>query len=157
MVNSLSDKKLLFVRICGTGMSSAALMAQKSGAVVSGVDNAFHPPVSDILERAEIKCFPMENFSDIMEANPPDMLIVGNALSGRSKEADIIRKTSINVYSMPSFLETFLIGDKKSVVVAGTHGKSTTSTMISEYLFNSGSSPSYFIGALTGFSGTNAE
>ncbi len=157
MVNSLSDKKLLFVRICGTGMSSAALMAQKSGAVVSGVDNAFHPPVSDILERAEIKCFPMENFSGIMETNPPDMLIVGNALSGRSKEADIVRKTSIPVYSMPSFLETFLIGDKKSLVVAGTHGKSTTSTMISEYLFNSGSSPSYFIGALTGFSGTNAE
>lgn len=156
MGNSLSDKKLLFVRICGTGMSSVALMAQKSGAVVSGVDTAFHPPVSDILEKVGIKCFSMEKFSSIMTANPPDMLIVGNALSGRSEEADIVRNTSIPVYSMSSFLETFLIGGKKSVVVTGTHGKSTTSTMISEYLFNSGISPSYFIGALTGFSGTNA-
>jgi len=153
----LDGKKVLFVKICGTGMSSVALNAKNIGAFVYGVDSAFYPPVSDILKENDIPYFEMTQFTEILEKNRPDIIVVGNALSGKSAEADIIRNSDIPYYSMPSFMETFLLPGHTSVVVSGTHGKTTTSSILSEFLTGCNQKTSYFIGGVPLFSGKNAH
>ncbi len=137
-------------------MSSLALICQNMGAEVSGVDMAYYPPVSVKLKEEGIPCHPMEKFNCLIEKWKPDILITGNALNGKSEEAAAIVSGNIPYYSMPSFIEEFLLENKKSIVIAGTHGKTTTTTMFSELLTSIGENPSYMIGGIPEFSGTNA-
>ncbi len=152
----LNNKIVLFVRICGTGVSSAALFAQRLGARVIGTDFAYYPPVSDALREAGIAEHPLTETIPLIEREKPDLVVVGNALSGKSPEAAYILSCGIPYYSMPSFLEEFLIPGHTSVVVAGTHGKTTTTTLIAEMLAALGRRPSYMIGGIPLFSMTNA-
>ncbi len=136
-------------------MSSVAVTAQDLGNRVFGIDDGFYPPVSDILRKHKIPCHPMDRLKELL--GEADMVVVGNALNGKSEEASIILESGVEFYSMPSFMEQFLIPGHKTVVCAGTHGKTTTSTMISEYLHGMGANPSFFIGGLPLFFGTNAS
>ena len=153
---SLAGKRILFARICGTGVSSLALTCKKMGAEVIGVDLAYYPPVSTKLKEENIPCFGMDRFFEIIENDRPDLIVVGNALGGKSKEAEFITKGTIPFYSMPSFMEEFLFENKHPVVIAGTHGKTTTTTIFSELLDGIGKNPSYMIGGIPEFSGTNS-
>ncbi len=153
----IAEKKILFVRICGTGMSSLALICKDLKAQVKGVDLAYYPPVSTKLEEEGIPCYQMDQLNSLVNDWKPDIIIVGNALNGKSDEARFILESGLKYYSMPSFIEEFLIDIKKSVVIAGTHGKTTTTTMFSELLFSIGKNPSYIIGGIPDFSGTNAS
>ncbi len=150
-------KKILFARICGTGMSSLALTLKKLGADVSGFDLAFYPPVSTLLEEAEITLFTPTEFENIMDTNPPDVVIVGNALNGKSREAEIVKTSKVPFYSMPEFMEKFLLPNHRNVVIAGTHGKTTTTTIFTEFLTKAKMNPSYFIGGVPLFSGKSSD
>ncbi len=152
----LKGKTVLFVRICGTGVSSAALFAQRMEARVIGTDSAYYPPISDSLKGAGIAENPLTDTIAMIEREKPDIIVVGNALWGKSSEAAYILSCGIPYYSMPSFLEEFLIPGHRSVVVAGTHGKTTTTTLIAEFLAAVGKKPSYMIGGIPLFSMTNA-
>ncbi len=152
----LNGKTVIFVRICGTGVSSTALFAQRLGARVIGTDLAYYPPVSDTLKQAGIAEHPLTETIPLIEQEKPDLIVVGNALSGKSAEAAYILSCGIPYYSMPSFMETFLIPGHTSVVVAGTHGKTTTTTLVAETLAALGRRPSYMIGGIPLFSMTNA-
>ena len=153
----ISGKKILFARICGTGVSSLALICKSQGAEVIGVDLAYYPPVSTKLEEENVRCYSMDRFYDLIESEKPDMIVVGNALYGKSEEAQFIVNSGIPYYSMPSFIEEFLLSEKRSVVLSGTHGKTTSTTMFSEVLTDLGKEPSYVIGGIPDFSGTNAH
>lgn len=153
----ISGKKILFARICGTGVSSLALICKSQGAEVIGVDLAYYPPVSTKLEEENVRCYKMDRFYELVENEKPDIIVVGNALNGKSKEAEFIMNSDIPYYSMPSFIEEFLMPEKRSVVLSGTHGKTTTTTMFSEVLTDLGHEPSYVIGGIPDFSGTNAH
>lgn len=152
----LKGKKILFARICGTGVSSLALICKNLGAHVTGVDLDYYPPVSTKLKEENIPCFTMEKFFELIENDRPDMIVVGNALNGKSKEAEFITNGDIPYYSMPSFMEEFLLDGKRPVVISGTHGKTTTTTIFSEILTGLGKDPSYMIGGIPEFSGTNS-
>jgi len=152
----LEGKTVFFVRICGTGVSSAALFAQRLGARVIGTDLIYYPPVSDTLRAAGIEEHPLSDTIPLIEREKPHLIVVGNALSGKSAEADYILSCGTPYYSMPSFMETFLIPGHRSVVVAGTHGKTTTTTIIAETLAALGKKPSYMIGGIPLFSMSNA-
>ncbi len=152
-MDNIEGKKLLFVRICGTGMSSLALMSRDLGADIRGVDLAFYPPISDILEREHIPTDSLDALQQIVSTWKPDALIIGNALFGKSKEAAFVLSCGIPYYSMPSFIEHFLLPGKQSLVVAGTHGKTTTTTIIAELLESLDDAPSYMIGGVPNFSG----
>ncbi len=152
----LNGKTVLFVRICGTGVSSTALFAQRLGARVIGTDLAYYSPVSEALKKAGIVEHPLTETIPLIEREKPDLIVVGNALSGKSSEASYILSCGIPYYSMPSFMETFLIPGHTSVVVAGTHGKTTTTTIIAETLTALGRKPSYMIGGIPLFSMENA-
>ena len=152
----ITGKKVLFARICGTGVSSIALICKSQGAEIIGVDLAHYPPVSTKLEEENIPCYGMDRFYDLVKNENPDFIVVGNALSGKSDIAEFIVTSGIPYYSMPSFIEKFLLPEKKSVVISGTHGKTTTTTMFSEVLTVIGMEPSYIVGGIPNFSGTNA-
>ena len=79
----------------------------------------------------------------------PDLVIVGNAISRGNPEADAAQDASVPMMSFPQALAHFLIGGRHSVVVAGTHGKSTTTAMIAWLLDHAGLDPGYFVGAVT--------
>jgi len=151
-----SGKKIFFARICGTGMSSLAITVKRLGAYVYGFDEAFYPPVSTALESEDIPLLKPEMIDDVIENDRPDIIVIGNALRGKSAEAMKLIDSGIDYYSMPSFMEEFLIPGHRSIVAAGTHGKTTTSTIISEFLSKHGMKPSYLIGGIPLFSMTNA-
>jgi len=151
-----SGKKILFARICGTGMSSLAITVKRQGADVYGFDELFLPPISTVLKKEKIKTFESRDLENELKNNKPDIIVVGNALHGTSKNAQIILNSGVPYYSMPQFMEEFLIPDHETVVVAGTHGKTTTTTLISEFLHKLEMTPSYFIGGIPLFSMTNA-
>ncbi|MBR6244246.1 hypothetical protein IKR20_01585 [bacterium] len=153
---NLKGKKILFARICGTGVSSLAITCKNAGAEVVGVDLEYYPPVSTKLEEEGIPCYKMEQFQELLDNAKPDLIVVGNALNGKSDEAKIITEGSIPYYSMPSFMEEFLLDDKSPVVISGTHGKTTTTTVFSEVLAGIGKNPSYMIGGIPEFSGSNS-
>ncbi|MGI6394395.1 MAG: Mur ligase family protein [bacterium] len=153
---NLKGKKILFARICGTGVSSLALTCKKAGATVIGVDIECYPPISTKLSEEKIPCHKMEKFFELVENEKPDLIVVGNALNGKSKEAQFIVNGDIPYYSMPSFMEEFLLNEKKPVVISGTHGKTTTAAIFSEVLSELGEEPSYMIGGIAEFSGTNS-
>lgn len=153
---NLKGKKILFARICGTGVSSLAITCKNAGADVIGVDLEYYPPVSTKLEEEHIPCYKMERFQELLDSEKPDLIVVGNALNGKSEEAKIITEGRIPYYSMPSFMEEFLLGGKSPVVISGTHGKTTTTTVFSELLTKLGRKPSYMIGGIPEFSGSNS-
>lgn len=143
--NSKGDKKKVFLSgIAGTGMSSLAGLFMEHGYDVSGSDINFYPPVDKILKDLNIKMYNSFNKDNI----PPDtdLCIIGNIISRGNPEAEYILNNKLEYLSMAEALYRYFIKGKRSVVVAGTHGKTTISSFIS-YLFDkAGVRPGYFIG-----------
>ncbi|MBL7685441.1 MAG: UDP-N-acetylmuramate:L-alanyl-gamma-D-glutamyl-meso-diaminopimelate ligase, partial [Deltaproteobacteria bacterium] len=134
------------IAICGTAMGTLAGMLKAKGFQVSGSDDNVYPPMSTQLEKWGItiqKGFKAENL------NPkPDLVIVGNAVSKSNPEVEALLASNIPYLSLPQALGEFFLKDKKSLVVAGTHGKTTTTSLLSWVLFDSGLAPSFLVGGI---------
>lgn len=136
--------KVFLVGIGGVGMSSIAGLFYQNGYKVYGSDTNFYPPVDKILKKMNAKIF---NSYD--EKNIPDDIdfcVIGNIVSRGNPEAEYILNNDIKYYSMSEALYKFFINGKKSVVVAGTHGKTTISSFISHLFDHAGLKPGFFIG-----------
>ncbi len=133
--------------ICGMGMASLALLLHSSGFNVRGSDENIYPPMSTQLTSAGIKIiegYKPENLTPI-----PDLVIVGNVIRKTNPEAEALLKSKIPYCSMAEALKKFFLSRKKPVVIAGTHGKSTTSTLATWVLKTAGLDPGAFIGAVS--------
>jgi UDP-N-acetylmuramate: L-alanyl-gamma-D-glutamyl-meso-diaminopimelate ligase len=130
----------------GTGMGSLAIMLQTRGYRVTGSDQHLYPPMSTQLETAGIQVY--EGFDPANLEPPPDLVIVGNAVSRENVEAVATREAGMPVMSFPQALAHFFIEDRHAVVVTGTHGKSTTTALIAWLLIHAGYDPSVFVGAV---------
>jgi UDP-N-acetylmuramate: L-alanyl-gamma-D-glutamyl-meso-diaminopimelate ligase len=114
--------------ICGTAMASIAGLLQLEGHRVTGSDNAAYPPMSDLLRSLGIPI--LEPYAEANLAPAPDLVVVGNALSRGNPEVERVLDERIPFTSMAALVhEEFLIG-RESLVVAGTHGKTTTTSML---------------------------
>ncbi len=134
------------VACCGTGMGSLAGMLNASGYHVTGSDQHIYPPMSTQLEEWGI---PLYQGFDAAHLQPrPDLVIVGNAMSRDNAEAAATREAGIPAMSLPEALAHFFIQERHSVVVTGTHGKSTTTALIAWLLAHAGCDPSFFVGAV---------
>jgi UDP-N-acetylmuramate: L-alanyl-gamma-D-glutamyl-meso-diaminopimelate ligase len=114
--------------ICGTAMASLAGLLQLQGHRITGSDKAAYPPMSDLLHSLGIPI--LEPYAESNLAPAPDLVVIGNALSRGNLEVECVLDQRIPFDSMAALLrEEFLLG-RASLVVAGTHGKTTTTSML---------------------------
>jgi UDP-N-acetylmuramate: L-alanyl-gamma-D-glutamyl-meso-diaminopimelate ligase len=132
--------------ICGVGMSSLAGMLKVKGYTITGSDQNTYPPISTFLEMLSI---PVTKGYAPSHLHPsPDLVIVGNVITRDNPEARELLKLDIPYLSMPQALQKFAMEGKKSIVIAGTHGKTTVSALTAWILEVAGMNPSFMIGGI---------
>jgi UDP-N-acetylmuramate: L-alanyl-gamma-D-glutamyl-meso-diaminopimelate ligase len=139
-------KHIHLIGICGTAMASLAGMLQQRGWQVTGSDTAAYPPMSDFLASLGITIaqpFAAENLRP-----RPDLVVVGNALSRGNVELEEVLDQRIPFCSLPQILHDEFLRGKEVLVVAGTHGKTTTTSMLSWIFHCAGLQPSFLIGGI---------
>ena len=143
-MESKDIKKIYLIAVCGTGMAALAGLLKGSGYQVSGSDTNIYPPMSTLLENAGIPVlsgYRKENIKDDI-----DLVIIGNAVSKSNEEVQAVLRAGIDYTSFPSAIARFFLSGRKSLVVTGTHGKTTTSSLLSWVLQASGRKPGFMVG-----------
>ena len=127
-------------------MGALACMLKDMGYDVTGSDQKVYPPMSDFLARKGISL--MEGFSAGNLSHRPDLVIVGNAVRKDNPEAVRMMEAGLFYCSMPQALNRFAAKGKKTLLVTGTHGKTTTSSILAWILYKAGLDPSFMIGGI---------
>ena len=127
-------------------MASLSAMLKDSGYEVAGSDDGVYPPMSDFLAAKRICVHKGYKISNLQPE--PDLIVVGNALSRGNPEIEYILNFRLRYTSFPECLKDFFLRDKTSIVVTGTHGKTTTTSMISWVLHAAGLCPNFLIGGI---------
>ncbi len=141
-----SIKSVYLIAICGTGMTALAGLLKEQGYQVSGSDENVYPPMSTFLEENGIPVHIGYDPSHL-DANP-DLVVVGNAMSRGNPEVEAMLERKLLYVSLPFALRELFIRGKYSCVVAGTHGKTTTSSLLSWVLESADRDPGFFIGGI---------
>lgn len=150
-----SLRRIHLIGICGTGMAALASLLHRQGYTVTGSDQNVYPPMSDFLAGLGIPV--MSGYAAENLALCPDLVIVGNVVRITNPEAIELARLALPYLSMPQALAHFFLADKTSLVVAGTHGKTTTSSLLATTLHRLGSTPGFMIGGLVEAFGSNAR
>ncbi|MFP4226989.1 MAG: UDP-N-acetylmuramate--L-alanine ligase, partial [Desulfobacterales bacterium] len=132
------------IAACGTGMGALAAMLKEMGLAVTGSDQNVYPPMSTYLESRGVRL--SDGFDAANLAYRPDLVVVGNAVKKDNPEARKAIEMGLAYCSMPQAVNYFLVGSRQAILVAGTHGKTTTAAMIAWLLHYAGLSPSFMIG-----------
>ncbi|MGH7829302.1 MAG: UDP-N-acetylmuramate:L-alanyl-gamma-D-glutamyl-meso-diaminopimelate ligase [Candidatus Binatia bacterium] len=146
MTDLLRGGHIHLVAVCGVGMAALAGLLQSQGYRVTGSDQNVYPPMSDYLHGLGIEL--VSGYSEENLKEGADLVIVGNAVSRNNPEVEATLRLGIAHISLPQALGRFLIGSKRSLVVAGTHGKTTTTSLIAWVLTKAGRDPSFFVGGI---------
>ncbi len=141
-------KKIHLTAACGTGMGTLACILKELGYEVTGSDQNVYPPMSDFLTENGIQLFSGYTPENISADTPPDLVIIGNAVTRENPEARAVMQRGIPYMSMPQAVNHFIAADKKIILVTGTHGKTTTSAIMAHILETAGMSPSFMIGGI---------
>ena len=128
-------------------MASLAGMLREKGEAVCGSDSDVYPPMSDFLDKLGITVFKGYDAANIQKAKP-DLVVIGNALSRGNVEVEYVLDAGIRYASMADTVKEFFIRGKNSIVVAGTHGKTTTTAMLAWVLDVAGRKPSFLVGGI---------
>jgi UDP-N-acetylmuramate: L-alanyl-gamma-D-glutamyl-meso-diaminopimelate ligase len=139
-------KHIHLIGICGTAMASLAGMLKQRGFRVTGSDAAAYPPMSDFLASLDIPV--SQPFAESNLQPSPDLVVVGNAISRGNPELEHILDQRIAFCSLPQILHDEFLRGKEVLVVAGTHGKTTTTSMLSWIFHSAGEQPSFLIGGI---------
>jgi UDP-N-acetylmuramate: L-alanyl-gamma-D-glutamyl-meso-diaminopimelate ligase len=135
-----------FVGICGTAMASVAAAMKARGFTVTGSDQNIYPPMSTFLEERRIAV--AAGYSETNLAARPDLVVIGNAISRGNPEAELALELKMRYCSLPELLKEFFIRGKRALVVAGTHGKTTTTSLLAWVFEHAGLNPSFLIGGI---------
>ena len=146
---------LHFLGICGTFMGSLALIARQLGHRVTGSDSNVYPPMSTQLEQQGIELCPGYDAAHLQPA--PDLVVVGNAMSRGNAAVEYMLDQGLCYTSGPQWLCDHLLSRRWVLAVSGTHGKTTTSSMLAWILQDNGLQPGYLIGGVPGNFPTSAE
>src|SRR5580765_1820643 len=144
-----------FVGICGTAMASAAAAMQEKGVKVTGSDQNVYPPMSTFLAERRIEV--ISGYAEQNLAHKPDLIVIGNAISRGNPEAEYALDHKLRYCSLPELLKEFFIHGKRSLVVSGTHGKTTTTSLLAWVFEHNGLNPSYLIGGIPNNFGQGAR
>jgi UDP-N-acetylmuramate: L-alanyl-gamma-D-glutamyl-meso-diaminopimelate ligase len=140
--------KIYFMGICGTAMGNAALLARAAGHEVLGADTGVYPPMSTVLATAGITLH--EGYDPARLAQQaPDLVVIGNAMSRGNPEVEWLLDTrAIAFTSLPALLAEFVLKGRRNIVIAGTHGKTTTTALTAFLLRENGRDPGFLIGGV---------
>jgi UDP-N-acetylmuramate: L-alanyl-gamma-D-glutamyl-meso-diaminopimelate ligase len=134
------------IAVCGVGMASLAGLLNSFGYRVTGSDQNVYPPMSTYLEKLGIPI--LSGYHEQHLQPRPDLVVIGNAVTRSNPEASAVLDQGIPYISFPQALGRFLIGSRTSLVVTGTHGKTTTSALAAWVLTRAGLGPGFFIGGV---------
>ncbi|MDJ0884686.1 MAG: UDP-N-acetylmuramate:L-alanyl-gamma-D-glutamyl-meso-diaminopimelate ligase [Desulfobacterales bacterium] len=134
------------IAVCGTAMGALAAMLQEMGLSVTGSDRNVYPPMSTFLAARRIRV--MDGFSADHLRHRPDLVVVGNAVTRDNPEAEAMRAMGLAYCSLPEALNHFAAAGKETLLVGGTHGKTTTSSLLAWLLYSADQDPSFMIGGI---------
>ncbi len=138
--------RIHLVAICGTGMGSLAGLLKDAGHEVSGSDVGFYPPMAEKLKEWRIPT--MEGYHESHLGADVEMVIVGNACRKDNPEARAAFERGLRVLSFPQAVREFFLSHQKAIVVTGTHGKTTTTSLLSYLLVEADQDPSFLVGGI---------
>ncbi len=139
-------RRVHLIAVAGTGMGSLAGILAAAGFEVTGSDQAVYPPMNVLLERWGIRV--MQGYRAENLAHRPDLVIVGNAMSRGNPEIEALIESGLPYVSMPETLRRYFLRDRHPVVIAGTHGKTTTTALAASVLLSAGRDPSLLVGGV---------
>jgi UDP-N-acetylmuramate: L-alanyl-gamma-D-glutamyl-meso-diaminopimelate ligase len=139
-----SPRHVHLIAIAGVGMASLAGMLRVAGYDVTGSDQAVYPPMSTLL--ADLGIAVREGYRAENLEPRPDLVVVGNAMSRGNPEVEAMLAAGIPYCSLPEALMRLFLGKRRRAVVVGTHGKTTTSALLSWVLHETGGDPSFMVG-----------
>ena len=134
------------IAICGTAMGALACMLKDRGLNITGSDINIYPPMSQFLEQKRVTV--MSGFDAAHLSHRPDLVVVGNAVTRDNPEVAAAAEMGLCYCSMPQAVNRFAAAGKRQLLVAGTHGKTTTSALLAWILYHAGRDPSFIIGGI---------
>jgi UDP-N-acetylmuramate: L-alanyl-gamma-D-glutamyl-meso-diaminopimelate ligase len=148
-------RSIHFVGICGTAMAATAAALKEKGLAVTGSDQNVYPPMSTFLAERGIEV--MNGYAERNLAHKPDLVVIGNAISRGNPEAEYALDHKLQFWSLPDLLREYFIRGRRCLVVAGTHGKTTTTALLAWVFEHNGLNPSYLIGGIPNNLGQGAR
>ncbi|MFZ7141655.1 UDP-N-acetylmuramate:L-alanyl-gamma-D-glutamyl-meso-diaminopimelate ligase [Avibacterium avium] len=151
----MTQKHIHILGICGTFMGGVAIIAKQMGYKVTGSDVNVYPPMSTFLQENQIEIIPNYDPAQLMPA--PDLVLIGNAMKRGNPCVEYVLEKGLAYTSGPQWLHDNLLRDRWVLAVSGTHGKTTTTGMLSWILEKNGLNPGFLIGGIAGNFGTSAR
>ena len=139
-------KSVHFTGIGGTAMASAAAAMLDKGFQVTGSDQNVYEPMASFLAKRNLAV--MNGYDERNLAHQPDLVVIGNAISRGNAEAEYCLDHKLRFCSLPALLAEFFIRGRRAIVVSGTHGKTTTTSLLTWVFEHNGLNPSYLIGGI---------
>ena len=143
-----------FLGICGTAMGSVAAAMRDRGFCVTGQDDKVYPPMSTFLASKGVKIIPGYQPEDIP---PADVIVIGNAMTRGNPAVEAVLNRKLFYLSLPETLKQFFLRGRHNLVVTGTHGKTTTTSLLAWIFESSGREPDYLIGGIPANLGQGAR
>jgi UDP-N-acetylmuramate: L-alanyl-gamma-D-glutamyl-meso-diaminopimelate ligase len=138
--------KIHVIGVCGVAMAQLAVALSERGFTVTGSDKEFYEPMKSLLASSKVG-----TKTGYQRENVPldaDLVVIGNAISYGNPEVDVVEESDLPYTLFPRILQEVAISGKHSIVVTGTHGKSTTTALVATLLLQDGKDPSYFVGGI---------
>ncbi|POY44532.1 UDP-N-acetylmuramate:L-alanyl-gamma-D-glutamyl-meso-diaminopimelate ligase [Avibacterium gallinarum] len=151
----MTQKHIHILGICGTFMGGVAIIAKQMGYKVTGSDVNVYPPMSTFLQENQIEIIP--NYDPAQLDPEPDLVLIGNAMKRGNPCVEYVLEKGLPYTSGPQWLHDNLLRDCWVLAVSGTHGKTTTTGMLSWILEKNGLNPGFLIGGIAGNFGTSAR
>jgi UDP-N-acetylmuramate: L-alanyl-gamma-D-glutamyl-meso-diaminopimelate ligase len=151
----MSKEQFHFVGVCGTAMGSVAAGMIEKGYSVTGSDQSVYPPMSTFLESKGVQI--MEGYRADNIPAEATTVVIGNAISRGNDEAEAILDRRLRYMSLPEVLKEYFLRGRRNYVISGTHGKTTTSSMLAWVFESAGKDPSFMIGGIPANFGQGAR
>ncbi len=140
--------KYHIIAVSGTATATLASLLKEKGAALSGSDISFYPPMGELVKSLGIKLYEGFSSENIDRSLPLDGVIVGNFVPSSNPEAERAIELGLDLFSVPEALYHFAMKGKERIVVAGTHGKTTTTALLAFLMDRAGLNPGFFVGGL---------
>ncbi len=143
-------KSVHIIGVAGTLMGAFAAFLKRQGIAVTGSDQNIYPPMSDVLRNVGVEVFSGYSEKNLTSLkSKPDLVVIGNVIRSDNPEARAAIDEGYAYSSLPEAMEKLLLQNTCNLVVAGTHGKTTTSSLLAHTLVQVGTDPSFFIGGVS--------